>query len=194
MTLNTIATNNDFQSSLLAFLDEAEKNEVHDVLDEDSITTKEEANYYIRKVKECQASIDAINDAAENELAKQTERINDWRNSTIKNYKFLLSTYTAKLRDFWFNTSIDGKTIKLSQGSLCMRKMKDKEEYNEEGVQQFIQENNLSQYIEQIVNKKKIKEDIIVNDDGTTSLNINGTIVPVKGFKYIKQDPKFEVK
>lgn len=193
MTLNTIVADNEFQSSLLAFLDEAEKNEVHDVLDEDSITTKEEANYYIRKVKECQASIDAINDAADNELSKQTERINDWRDSTTKNYKFLLNTYTAKLRDFWLNSS-DGKTIKLSQGSLCMRKMKDKEEYDEEAVQQFIQDNNLLQYTEQVVNKKKIKEDIIVNSDGTTSLNVNGNIIPIEGFKYIKQDPKFEVK
>lgn len=188
----THETANSFQNSLLSYLDQAEKSEFEDsfYFDEDSITTKEQANYFIRKVKEYKALITDINEAADMEIEKQIERINAWRKSASEGYQFSIDTYTTKLRDFWNNNAIDGKTIKLSQGSLCMRKSRDKEVYDENTVLQFIEDTGLEQYTNKVPNKAKIKEDMIINADGSVTLD-NYT---VQGFSYTKQMPKFEVK
>lgn len=188
-------TEESLEASLLDFIDESEKKEVHDFFDsERKITSKEEANYFIRKIKEMNSSIASINETADSEIKKQTERINTWRDQTTKSYSFLIQEYTSFLRDFWIENGND-KTMKLSHGSLCMRKMKDKEEYDADILDNFLEQNALYQYTNRVPNKAKIKENITVDENGFAFLNIdNHHQIKVEGLKYIKQEPKFEVK
>lgn len=185
-----------FESSLADFLDKAEESEVHDYLsdDGDKITNKEEANYFIRKVKEMSQAVQNINDTADQEIEKQTKRINEWRDQSIRSYTYMIEEYTKRLRDYWIEYG-NNKTIKLSQGSLCMRKMKDKEEYNVDLISNFLERNVLYQYTNRVPDKAKIKENMVVNPDGTVSIpNGIGTMYQLEGFTVKKQEPRFEVK
>ncbi len=191
-----LQTTETFESSLADFLDKAEESEIHDYLsdDGDKITNKEEANYFIRKVKEMAQAVQNINDTADQEIEKQTKRINEWRDQSTRNYSYMIEEYTKKLRDYWIEYG-NNKTVKLSQGSLCMRKMKDKEEYNADLINEFLERNVLYQYTDRVPNKAKIKENMVVNPDGTVSIpDGTGTMHQLEGFTVKKQEPRFEVK
>ena len=191
-----LQTTETFESSLADFLDKAEESEVHDYLsdDGDKITNKEEANYFIRKVKEMTQAIQNINDTADQEIEKQTKRINEWRDQSTRSYSYMIEEYTKRLRDYWIEYG-NNKTIKLSQGSLCMRKMKDKEEYNVDLIGNFLERNILYQYTNRVPDKTKIKEKMVVNPDGTVSIpDGTGTMYQLEGFTVKKQEPRFEVK
>lgn len=184
-----------FESSLTDFLNQEEKKELDIPSEDNKITSKDEANYYIRRVKELALNISEINDTADNEIKKQTERINKWRTNAINEYQFIMNKYTDMLRDFWLENNKNGATMKLSQGSLCMRQMKNKEEYNADVVNQFLDKNCLFQYMDRIPSKAKIKEAMTINDDGSVSIPAgNKHTYILDGFKIIAQDPKFEVK
>lgn len=184
-----------FENSLVDFLNQEEKKELDIPSEDNKISSKEEANYYIRRVKELALNISEINDTADNEIKKQTERINKWRTNSINEYQFIMNKYTDMLRDFWLKNNKNGATMKLSQGSLCMRKMKNKEEYDADAVNRFLDNNCLYQYMDRVPSKAKIKEAMTINDDGSVSIPAgNNNTYILDGFKVIPQDPKFEVK
>lgn len=185
-----------FESSLTDFLNQEEKKELDIPSEDNKITSKDEANYYIRRVKELALNISEINDTADNEIKKQTERINKWRTNAINEYQFIMNKYTDMLRDFWLENNKNGATMKLSQGSLCMRKMKNKEEYDADVVNKFLDNNCLFQYMDRVPSKTKIKEAMTINNDGSVSIPVgsHGVSYILDGFKVIPQDPRFEVK
>ena len=184
-----------FENSLVDFLNQEEKKELDIPSEDNKISSKEEANYYIRRVKELALNVSEINDTADNEIKKQTERINKWRTNSINEYQFIMNKYTDMLRDFWIENNKNGATMKLSQGSLCMRKMKDKEEYDADAVNRFLENNCLYQYMDRVPSKAKIKEAMTINDDGSVSIPAGSYHTYIlDGFKVIPQDPKFEVK
>lgn len=195
MKMCKLQTAETFENSLVDFLNQEEKKELDIPSEDNKISSKEEANYYIRRVKELVLNISEINDTADNEIKKQTERINKWRTNSINEYQFIMNKYTDMLRDFWIENNKNGATMKLSQGSLCMRKMKNKEEYDADAVNRFLENNCLYQYMDRVPSKAKIKEAMTINDDGSVSIpaGSHNTYI-LDGFKVIPQDPKFEVK
>ena len=195
MKMCKLQTAETFENSLVDFLNQEEKKELDIPSEDNKISSKEEANYYIRRVKELALNVSEINDTADNEIKKQTERINKWRTNSINEYQFIMNKYTDMLRDFWIENNKNGATMKLSQGSLCMRKMKDKEEYDADAVNRFLENNCLYQYMDRVPNKAKIKEAMTINDDGSVSIPAGSYHTYIlDGFKVIPQDPKFEVK
>ena len=183
-----------YEEDLAKFLEEQEQTDCSITENTNQIYDKETANYYIKKVKELQSELNEINETATTEAKKQVERIESWRLSTSKQYEFLIDKYMAMLRDFWVTNGND-KTMKLSHGSLCMRKMRNKTDFDEDTVLQFLQDHNLDDYIENkpVINKTNLKDKMIV-ENGNAYLDINGNNVRIDGINIIEQAPKFEVK
>lgn len=183
-----------YEESLASFLEEQEENDCNITENQDQITDKETANYYIRKVKELQNEIQIIEDTAEQELKKQMERIEEWKRSTCSQYQFLLDKYISMLRDFWVNSG-ENKTMKLSHGSLCMRKMRSKTDFDDEAVLSFLQEHNLEEYItmKASVNKTNLKDKMFV-ENGNAYIETGGDNIKIEGIQVIEQASKFEVK
>lgn len=194
MKMCKLQTAETFENSLVDFLNQEEKKELDIPSEDNKISSKEEANYYIRRVKELALNVSEINDTADNEIKKQTERINKWRTNSINEYQFIMNKYTDMLRDFWLENNKNGATMKLSQGSICMRKMKNKEEYDIDTIDRFLNNNCLYQYMDYVPSKAKIKEAMTINDDGSVSIPAGKHTYILDGFKVIPQDPKFEVK
>lgn len=183
-----------YEEDLAAFLEEQEQADCSISENTNEITSKESANYYIRKVKELQAELKEIEETAEIEEKKQLQRIEEWKTSTSKQYQFLIDRYVGMLRDFWMKAG-DNKTMKLSQGSLCMRKMRNKTDFDEDKVLAFLREYNLTDYIEnkQIVNKSVLKENMDI-DGNCAFIDAAGEKLKIDGINIIEQEPKFEVK
>lgn len=184
-----------YENDLAQFLEEQEQADCGITLNTNEITDRESANYYIRKVKELQFELQNIEDTAAAELKKQAERIHQWRENASSQYTFLIDKYIAMLRDFWVKAG-DNKTMKLSHGSLCMRKMRSKTEFDEESVLQFLQDHNLVEYIDMkpSINKSNLKDKMTINEYGDAYIDFNGSTVKIDGIHVTEQAPKFEVK
>ena len=84
------------------------------------------------------------------------------------------------------------KTIKLPNGSIGIKKQQPKYVYNDAEVLEFLQQNELNEYIRMKpeLNKKDLKKNAIVNSNN--ELLINNQVVP--GVVVIPQEDKFEIK
>lgn len=194
MIQNFNITNEGLAFELSEFLDKEEEKELGIDQNNYEITSLEAANYYIKKIKDLREDIDIIENTASSELKKQEERITKWATKRTSSINYMIDQYQSMLLDFWLKHG-DSKTIKLSNGSLCMRKMRDKTEFDDKAVENFLVEQNLiDSFSVPTYNKASVKENLICENDNYY-LNVDGKKYDMSGMiTLIHQEPKFEVK
>ncbi len=132
---------NDKLKDLLSFIDQQEI-EDHGIEEDDSfeIITPDQAEYYIKKLKESQQEMEEINNQANNYLQKKKEQIELWRDNQLKPHKNLEEYYAALLENYAKN-QLKGqkkKSLKMIEGTLQFRSGTKSYDYDESTIMEHI--------------------------------------------------------
>lgn len=185
---------NEFLESLNDFLDTELENELN--IDYEAvannqfqITNRDQANYFIKLIKENQNEIDKINELAERETQKHKDRIEDWRKRTISSYEGSNNYFKMLLERFAAEEMGEAKkTIKLPYGSLAYRKVADTYDYDEEQLINQYADNENFVKIEKKLHWAELKKNLNIIDD---KVFCDGQQLDIQ---VIHHEPKFEVK
>lgn len=98
------------------------------------IETREQAEYFVRKIKEWQEEEKAIKAYAKDYKEKQKEKIERWEESKINEFSFQMNRYMSMLEEY-AKSELEGskkKNVKLVEGTLQFRAAQPKYEYGDE--------------------------------------------------------------
>lgn len=188
----------DFMNELEEFMLAAELEELNIKLEEDDIRleikNKSEADFIIKQVNKLRQEKEEINKFVDQEIERQMKLYEEYRQSRLRPLDSQIAYYEESLKTFTLNeyNETGKKTIKLPNGSIGIKKQQPKYIYNDAEVLEFLQQNELNEYIRMKpeLNKKDLKKNAIVNSNN--ELLINNQVVP--GVVVIPQEDKFEVK
>lgn len=184
----------DFLTELRSFMDESEVSELNINMEEGfRITSREQAGFFIRKLQEVRAEAEQINNTANGELKRLSDRVNVWREKELKKLEGTLIYLTDLLRSFT-ESELEGtnkRSLALPFGTLGFRKQQDKYEYDDAQLLTFLEEQKLESYIQRKPSPKKadLKKNGVVKDG---KLFIDG--VEVSGITITVQEDAFDVK
>lgn len=188
----------DFMNELEEFMLAAELEELNIKLEEDDIRleikNKSEADFIIKQVNKLRQEKEEINKFVDQEIERQMKLYEEYRQSRLRPLDSQIAYYEESLKTFTLNeyNETGKKTIKLPNGSIGIKKQQPKYVYNDAEVLEFLQQNELNEYIRMKpeLNKKDLKKNAIVNSNN--ELLINNQVVP--GVVVIPQEDKFEIK
>lgn len=188
----------DFMNELEDFMLTAELEELNIKLEEDDIRleikNKSEADFIIKQVNKLRQEKEEINKFVDQEIERQMKLYEEYRQSRLRPLDSQIAYYEESLKTFTLNeyNETGKKTIKLPNGSIGIKKQQPKYVYNDAEVLEFLQQNELNEYIRMKpeLNKKDLKKNAVVNSNN--ELLINNQVVP--GVVVIPQEDKFEVK
>lgn len=194
-------SNSSFIDDLFDYIDEQEVKELHidnPMAEGFSIRNEEQANYWIRKVKD---------------LREEKEKIAQQAQSSIESYvkkvqKFVDSSYTPLDRQEEFLTRAlqsfaeqerqnnpTKKSIRMIEGTLAFRHQQPEFEYDDEALLASLKaddklaENYVKEKIEYKPDKTKLKKDGDIVGDG---FSVNGVLLA--GITVTPRPDKFEIK
>lgn len=198
--MSTIETNELLMSELEEFMLASEIEELQVRLYSDSddeklmVKNKIDADFYLKQIAKLRQQKEEINNFVDGELERQVKKYEEYRQNRLNPLDAQIAFYEEGLRTFALNEYNESgkKSIKLPNGSISIRKQQPKYVYEDATVLEFLQENNLTDYIrtKSEVNKKDLKKIAAVNNDN--QLILDGKIVP--GVTVIPQEDKIEVK
>ena len=185
---------NPFLASLLATIDEEEVNDFEVKTEGLTITSSDQANYYIKKVKELREERKQAAEAAKKALDYYKQKIDAWQQSQDKPlaakelfFSTMLEEYAKKAL-----TGSDKNSMKLIEGSIRFTKQQAVYKYDaelEEKTLAFLRKNAPQMIkVEESVKKSDVKKAGHVIGQ---SLYICDQEVP--GVTVVQQDRKFEV-
>ena len=171
-TILTIPTANSssFIDDLLSFIDEQEVDELAINLEDEgfSITSPEQANYYVGRLNAVRQEMDQIKATASQAIAKYHDKVNSFLERSISPLEsqeermLILLRYFAEKR----LEGSDKRSMKLIEGTLQFRKLGDKYEYDEDKLLTSVS-TNYRQYIKtkESVDKTELKKAGKVKDN-----------------------------
>ena len=188
----------DIRNELEEFMLAAELEELNIKIEEDNIRleikNKSEADFIIKQVNKLRQEKEEINKFVDQEIERQMKLYEEYRQSRLRPLDSQIAYYEESLKTFTLNeyNETGKKTIKLPNGSIGIQKQQPKYVYNDAEVLEFLQQNDLNEYIRMKpeLNKKDLKKNAVVNSNN--ELIINNQVVP--GVVVIPQEDKFEVK
>lgn len=158
------------------------------------VKNKSDADFYIKQINKLKEQKEEINNFVDQEVERQMRLYQEYRENRLRPLDSQIAFYEEALKTFAMNeyAETNKKTIKLPNGTLSIKKQQPKYIYNDDEVLEFLQENNLNDYIrtKAEVNKKDLKKNAVINNNN--QLVINGKEVP--GVVVVPQEDKFEVK
>lgn len=158
------------------------------------VKNKSDADFYIKQINKLKEQKEEINNFVDQEVERQMRLYQEYRENRLRPLDSQIAFYEEALKTFAMNeyAETNKKTIKLPNGTLSIKKQQPKYVYNDDEVLEFLQENNLNDYIrtKAEVNKKDLKKNAVINNNN--QLVINGKEVP--GVVVVPQEDKFEVK
>lgn len=181
----------DFINSLEEFLLEEESSELGIKYNEEQespiIDSPEKANFFLKLFKNIQLDIDNINELCDQEIKKNTERINKYREDQLKPLVRSLNNYKDLLKNYTEHNIVKSKTIKLPYGTLSLVKEKKYDYGDEKDLQEWLI-NNTPEFIKTVlenkIDKVKLKKNSEITAEG--GLIANGKIIP--GVKVEQKD------
>lgn len=202
METEQMLDNLNLEASLNNFLEEREQSEAN--LDnanlEDNkfkIENIDQANYFLKRIKQLRVKRDQVNEIAKKEISKITDTVSEWQrkelnqiNSTEEIFVSFLKQFADK--EFSKEENKKKKSLKLPYGILRYKKQVDKIDIpNKNSVIEFLKENGLNTFIKvkEDINSSSLKKEGKINDD---KLYINDK--EIKGVTIIKNADVFEVK
>nr|OQX98718.1 MAG: hypothetical protein B6I27_02125 [Erwiniaceae bacterium 4572_131] len=190
--------NNDFLKDLHEFIDAEEQQELGLTDDNKTffITNKQQAGYYIRKLKELIEKNDEIKETAEKERKKFTSKIDAWEKNLLASNNRGIE-YFENLLKIFAQKELEGKKTKLLKlpfGTLQFKKQANKYDYDDDVLLAFIQtQKELEEYLKHVekttVDKTKLKK---VGTVENNKLYINN--IEVEGIDIKIREDNFIVK
>lgn len=186
----------DFLESLKEYMDQVDVQELNISTDQEDfkISSREQANYFLRKILDLKAQKEEIELTAKQELERLNNHVMDWEQKElisldkgINYFSYLLEEYTKTELE-----NSEKKTIKLPFGSLGFRKQQPKFDYDENAVKEFLKKEHpelLEKVTDYKFSKTEVKKIGVVKDG---KLYIDGK--EVDGIVITEQDDKFEIK
>lgn len=188
--------NNDFLKELESFITEEEAKDLGIDAEADTlkIQTPSQADFFLGLLNKAQEEVNYINTICDTKIQQTTDRVNRFREqnitglaSQINYYTMLLETYTTE--------ALEGKkkkSMKLTEGTLGIKKQADKIDYDEEIVLDYLKVNH-----PELV-RVKTKEEIDKTNLKKISESINGALMidgrEIEGIKVVPQPDKFYIK
>lgn len=161
------------------------------------ITNENQADFFLRKIKELQEENDAINSACDLKIKLYNEKVNEFREKNVKQNKNTIEYFTNLLQSYANNVIKENpkkKSIKLPFGTLQYKKQAANFSYtDEQSVVKFLENLNLNQYInvttKESLKKTELKKNLVVYEDG---IFLDGHRIP--NTEYIPEEQKFSIK
>jgi phage host-nuclease inhibitor protein Gam len=163
-----------------------------------SIQTKDQANFFLKKLEEVREQKQDVINAAELEIKKIQMRVEAWRDKEIKSIDGSEQYFVGLLEQFYLTENADieenkRKKLKLPYGTVGYRKIPDKYNYDDDALLKYFKDNKLTQFIriKEEPNKADLKKsaDVKVQDG---HLYYKDKVV--EGVEIVPQEPVFEVK
>lgn len=182
-----------FSKSLLDFIEEEESEEYGTGENENfTISSPDQANYYIKKVKETRDEIAEVEATAKKKIEEYVDKVNRWRDSVtapLENRE----RYFTNLLEVYAATTLEGtskKSLKLIEGTLGFKKQIPQYNYEDEVLLEFAKTSAMD-YVKTAlsVDKGKLKKEATVKSG---KLYIGD--VEVKGVSVVAREDKFDVK
>ena len=127
------------------------------------IETRDQAEYYTRRLVQAQRENAAVELAAKTRINEYRERVNAWKESKLKENAGDIERWTGLLRT-WAEKELEGskrkKSVKLIEGTLSFHK-KDDYQFDDEKIIAYLQSQNredLIRYAAPEVNKTALKK------------------------------------
>lgn len=190
--------------SLMAFLEEQEEKAFVPEMPQDQeltdeaikerfkITSKDQANYYVRKFKELEIAEAEIRDTAERQIKRTRENIGLWEEQELKKLQYPKNFFANLLQEYAAEQLADAtkKTLSLPNGKIGFKKQKDEYQYDEELLKSQLADSKYAKHqVEVKIDKNSLKKDISVVDG---KAYLEGALIP--GIHVIPRAEKFEVK
>lgn len=189
----------DFMEDLHSFMEEEEVKVLGIDIEKEGfkIETKEQANYFLKKLSEAEMEIEEVQAAAKKEIEEVKQRVDSWLTTQLNPLQRSVQYYTTLLQNFADDMDLKNakkKTISLPYGKLSYKNQQDKYEYNDEKAAIAFLETDDSlkkKYVnyKPALNKTDLKKQAVVKNG---KLFIDGKEVP--GIEVIPQDQAFIVK
>ena len=162
---------------------------------ENAIIDKDRADFFIKKIKESQQEIEAIDSACDEKIEFYKNKIDEYRNNRKKEILNIIN-YFSSILERYTRTELEGskkKSIPLTFGTLQLRKTQEKYEYDDKEMLSYLQENKLDDYKNtketKSVDKKKLKEDLTYMND---TVYFKGQ--PLENVSHIESQINFSIK
>lgn len=185
----------DFISDLRGFMDDLEVQELNIVNDDSfKITSRDQANYFVRKVMDLKTQEQEVIMTAKQEAERLLGLIMQWQEKELSTIHTGMDYFNGLLREY-AESELNGtkkRSIKLPFGTLAFRTQQPKFNYDEETLKaylQSLQSDLVEEKVEYKVNKTELKKRAMVIDG---KLMLNGQVVD--GVSIEMLDDKFEVK
>lgn len=182
-------------SDLRSFMDEVEIKDL-DIVQDDAfkITSRDQANYFVRKIMDLKAQETEIVETSKSEIERLTGMIKAWEEKELDTIHRGMEYFNGLLREF-AESELDGtkkRSIKLPFGTLQFRSQQPKFVYDDDSLKLYLQshaEDLVEEKVEYKVNKTELKKRATVVDG---KLMLDGEVV--EGVYIEMLDDKFEVK
>lgn len=188
--------NNDFLKELEEFLVEEEAKALNIDAEADTlkIQTPSQADFFLGLLNKAQEEVNYINTICDTKIQQTTDRVNRFREQNIKGLSSQINYYTMLLETYVTEELADKKkkSMKLTEGTLGIKKQADKVDYDEETVIEYLK-NNHPELI-----RTKTKEEIDKTNLKKIAESINGAFVidgrEIEGVTVVPQPDKFYIK
>lgn len=185
----------DFISELRGFMDDVEIQDLN-ITQEDSfrITSRDQANYFVRKVMDLKNQEQEIIMTAKQEAERLLGMIKQWEEKELSTIHSGMDYFNGLLREY-AESELDGtkkRSIKLPFGTLQFRAQQPKFNYDDDTLKTYLQglsSDLVEEKVEYKVNKTELKKRAMVVDG---KLMLDGKVVD--GVTIETLDDKFEVK
>lgn len=188
--------NNDFLKELESFLieEEAKALEIDVEADTLKIQTPSQADFFLGLLNKAQEEVNYINTMCDTKIQQVTDRVNRFREQNIQGLSSQINYYTMLLETYTMEELADKKkkSMKLTEGTLGIKKQADKVDYDEETVIAYLKANH-PEFV-----RVKIKEEIDKTNLKKTADSINGAFIingqEIEGVTVVPQPDKFYIK
>ena len=116
---------------------------------ENAIIDKDRADFFIKKIKESQQEIEAIDSTCDEKIEFYRNKIDEYRINRKKEILNVINYFSSRLERYT-RSELEGskkKSIPLTFGTLQLRKTPEKYEYDDKEMLSYLQENKLDDYI-----------------------------------------------
>ena len=120
ITSETLASKDDLLEDLLSDIDEQEVNTLNLKKSFEGITSREQAEYYIRRYKNIQKQIDDVNEIADGQIQSYKDKVENWRENQLTTLNNS-ADFISRLLQSYAEKEIpktNKKTMKFIEGSI----------------------------------------------------------------------------
>lgn len=185
----------DFISELRDFMDDIETQDLNIVQDDSfKITSRDQANYFVRKVMDLKNQEQEVIMTAKQEAERLLGMIMQWQEKELNTIHAGMDYFNGLLREY-AESELDGtkkRSIKLPFGTLAFRAQQPKFNYDDDALKLYLQNQSsdlVEEKVEYKVNKTELKKRAMIVDG---KLMLDGQVVD--GVTIEMLDDKFEVK